>query len=150
MQSTGGGQSAGLSPRLVGSFGSSSSMRKRRMKMDRTCFCRLKTVIKKSSTLENPGRLFHTCPRYGKGSHCNYFSWVDDNEYDAFEVANGGAEAEFEVESDYEDWKVKLGWRMGSLEAEVRVVKMLFFFMFVLVIMLMLVVGAFCVKSVGK
>ncbi|RYR12709.1 hypothetical protein Ahy_B04g070112 isoform B [Arachis hypogaea] len=102
-------------------------MRKRRMKMDRTCFYGLKTVIKKSETLENPERLFYTCPRYRKGSHCNYFSWVDDNEYEAFEVVNGGAEAEFEVESDYEDWKVKLGWRMGSLEAEVRVVKMFFF-----------------------
>ncbi|KAL4292807.1 hypothetical protein AHAS_Ahas18G0065000 [Arachis hypogaea] len=126
-------------------------MRKRRMNMDRTCFCGLKTVIKKSETPENPEKLFHTCPIYQKGSHCNYFSWVDDNEYEVFEVANDGTEAEFEVESDYEHWKVKLGWRMGSLEAEVRVVKMLLIFMFVLIIiMLMLVVGALCVKSMGK
>ncbi|KAL4320645.1 hypothetical protein AHAS_Ahas14G0031200 [Arachis hypogaea] len=70
MQSAGGGRSVGLLPRSLGSFGSSSSMRKRRMKMDRTCFCGLKTVIKKSRTPENPERLFHTCPRYR----------VDDNE----------------------------------------------------------------------
>ncbi|KAL4375233.1 uncharacterized protein DS421_5g163930 [Arachis hypogaea] len=106
MRSADGGRSGGLSPRSLGSFGSSSSMRKKKMNMDRTCFCGLKTVIKKFGTPENPRRLFHTCPRYRKGSHCNYFSWVDDKKYEIFEVANSRAEAEFEVESDYEDWKV--------------------------------------------
>ncbi|RYR36807.1 hypothetical protein Ahy_A09g041761 [Arachis hypogaea] len=107
-------------------------------------------MIKKSGTPENPGRLFHTCPRYRKDRHCNYFSWVDDNEYEVFKITNGGTEAEFEVESDYKNWKVKLGWRMGSLEAEVRVVNMLLIFMFALVIVLMLVVRALCMSSMRK
>ncbi|RYR07993.1 hypothetical protein Ahy_B05g075503 [Arachis hypogaea] len=42
----------------------------------------LKTLIKKSGTIENPDRLFHACPRYRKDSHCNYFRWVEDDEYE--------------------------------------------------------------------
>ncbi|KAL4286968.1 hypothetical protein AHAS_Ahas19G0139200 [Arachis hypogaea] len=120
------------------------------MNMDKTCFCGLETMIKKFGTLEHLERLFHTCLRYRKGSHRNYFSWVDDNEYEAFEITNGGTEVEFEVESDYENWKMKPGWRIGSLKAKVRVVNMLIIFMFALVIVLMLVVGTLYMSFVKK
>ncbi|QHO05123.1 7-deoxyloganetin glucosyltransferase [Arachis hypogaea] len=78
-----GGCGGGLSHASHDSHGSSVSMRRRRVNAhDGSCFCGLKTVIKKSGTAENPNRLFHACPRY-RGSHCNYFKWVDDDEFEA-------------------------------------------------------------------
>ncbi|MED6114949.1 hypothetical protein PIB30_085452 [Stylosanthes scabra] len=78
------------------------------MNKDRCCFCGLEMIIKKSSTTENPGRLFHTCPRYRKGSHCNYFKWVDESEYEVVEGANGEAKSDAELGSNHENWKVNL------------------------------------------
>ncbi|QHO21238.1 uncharacterized protein DS421_11g344960 [Arachis hypogaea] len=68
-----GSHSGDLPSQSIGSRGSNSSMRQRRKINDQTCFCGLKTTIKKSGTRENPDRLFHTCARYPKGSHCNFF-----------------------------------------------------------------------------
>nr|XP_029148360.1 7-deoxyloganetin glucosyltransferase-like [Arachis hypogaea] len=91
----------GLSHASHDSHGSSVSMRRRRVNAhDGSCFCGLKTVIKKSGTAENPSRLFHACPRYRKGSHCNYFKWVDDDEFEAVSVCGTkkDAGADMEVE----------------------------------------------------
>ena len=55
----------GLSHASHDSHGSSVSMQRRKVNAhDGSCFCGLKTVIKKSGTAENPNRLFHACPRY--------------------------------------------------------------------------------------
>ncbi|RYQ89647.1 hypothetical protein Ahy_B09g096183 [Arachis hypogaea] len=56
-------------------------MQTRRKTHEESCFSGLKAVIKKSGTTENPDILFHACPRYRKGNHCNYFKWVDDDDY---------------------------------------------------------------------
>ncbi|RYR70348.1 hypothetical protein Ahy_A03g016845 [Arachis hypogaea] len=75
---------------------------------------------RKSGTAENPDRLFHACPRYRNDSHCNYFKWVDNDDYEG--VAESGTKkdygAELQVESDYDEWRLKVAWRLGSLEAE--------------------------------
>ncbi|RYR05402.1 hypothetical protein Ahy_B06g085261 [Arachis hypogaea] len=82
-----GGCGGGLSHASHDSHGSSVLMRRRMVNShDGSCFCGLKIVIKKSGTTENPNRLFHACPRYRKGSHCNYFKWVDDDEFEAVGV----------------------------------------------------------------
>ncbi|RYR53815.1 hypothetical protein Ahy_A06g029065 [Arachis hypogaea] len=103
---------------------------------EKACFCGLKAVIKKSGTAKNPDRLFYVCPRYQKNSHCNYFKWVDDDDYQV--AVEGGAKEDFrtelQVESDYDEWRVKMAWRLGSLEAEVRSLKLLIVFMFVIVV----------------
>ncbi|XP_057750685.1 uncharacterized protein LOC130969111 [Arachis stenosperma] len=98
--------------------------------------CGLKAVIKKSGTAENPDRLFHACPRYRNDSHCNYFKWVDNDDYEG--VAESGTKkdygAELQVESDYDEWRLKVAWRLDSLEAEVKALKLLIIFLFVVVV----------------
>ncbi|RYR25531.1 hypothetical protein Ahy_B02g059330 [Arachis hypogaea] len=73
-------------------------------------------VIRKSGTAENPNRLFHACPRYRKGSHYNYFKWVDNDEYEG--VGEGGTKkdygAELQVDSDCDEWRLKVAWRLGA------------------------------------
>ncbi|MED6118126.1 hypothetical protein PIB30_000108 [Stylosanthes scabra] len=96
-----GGRGSGLPCYSHGSCGSSSSTWRRKKSADQICFCGLKTMIKKSRTTENPDRLFHTCSRYSKGSHCNYFQWVDKYEGVA-EGANGHEESYAKIEGDYD------------------------------------------------
>ncbi|KAL4342927.1 hypothetical protein AHAS_Ahas11G0027300 [Arachis hypogaea] len=84
-------------------------------------------ALRKSGTAKNPDRLFCACPRYRKGSHCNYFKWVADDEYEV--VGEGGTKKDYgaglQVESDYDEWRLKVTWRLGSLEAEVKSLKIL-------------------------
>ncbi|RYR37467.1 hypothetical protein Ahy_A09g042347 [Arachis hypogaea] len=106
-----GGCGGGLSHASHDSHGFSASMRRRKLNIhDESCFCGLKTVIKKSGTAENPNRLFHTCPRYWKDSHCKYFKWVDDDDYKAVDVCGTKKDAgtDMEVESDYNEWRVNV------------------------------------------
>ncbi|RYR20456.1 hypothetical protein Ahy_B03g065592 [Arachis hypogaea] len=129
-----GGCGGGLSHASHDSHGSSVSMRRRRVNAhDGSCFCGLKTVTKKSGIAENPNRLFHACPRYRKGSHCNYFKWVDDDEFEAVGVCGTkkDAGADMEVEGEYDEWRVKVAWKLGTLEAEVRALKLLMILLFV-------------------
>ncbi|QHO47967.1 putative protein-like [Arachis hypogaea] len=133
----GGRGGGGVSLFSNGSNGSSASMRSRRKSHEESCFCGLKAVIRKSGTTENPDRLFRACPRYWKGSHCNYFKWVEDDEYEG--VGQGGMKkdygAELQVNSDCDEWRLKVAWRLGSLEAEVKALKMLIVFLFVVVVL---------------
>ncbi|RYR20754.1 hypothetical protein Ahy_B03g065983 [Arachis hypogaea] len=113
----------GLSHPSHDSHGSSASMRRRRLNThDGSGFYGLKTVIKKSETVENPNRLFHACPRYRKGSHYNYFKWINDDDYQAVDVCGTKKDAgtDMEVNSDYDECMVKVAWKLSSLEAEVR------------------------------
>ncbi|RYR29857.1 hypothetical protein Ahy_B01g054433 [Arachis hypogaea] len=126
MGSVSGGRNRQLS-QLHGSNGSSSSLRWKRKNTDQVCFCGLKTVIKKSGTIENPDRLFHTCPRYRKGIHCNYFKWTEDDEYEGLDGAKGDVKTDVEMESDVVVLNHNLSWRMMSLEAEVRALRMQLF-----------------------
>ncbi|RYR74848.1 hypothetical protein Ahy_A02g009558 [Arachis hypogaea] len=124
------GRSAGVSFPSNGSNGYSASMRTRKKTLEESCFCGLKAVvIKKSGTAENPNRLFHACPKRAV-SHCNYFKWVDDDDYQG--VAEGGTKKDYrtdlQVESDYDEW------RLGSLKGEVKVLKLLIIFIFVVVV----------------
>ncbi|RYQ83030.1 hypothetical protein Ahy_B10g101643 [Arachis hypogaea] len=134
-----GGCGGGLSHASHDSHGSSVSMRRRRVNAhDGSCFCGLKTVIKKSGTAENPNRLFHASPRYRKGSHCNYFKWVDDDEFEVVGVCGTkkDAGADMEVEGEYDEWRVKVAWKLGTVEAEVRALKLLMILLFVVVVII--------------
>ncbi|RYR15068.1 hypothetical protein Ahy_B04g071808 [Arachis hypogaea] len=124
-------------------------MRTRRKTHEESCFYGLKATLRKSGTVENPDRLFRACPRYRKGSHCNYFKWVDDDEYEV--VGEGGTKKDYraglQVESDYDEWRLKVAWRLGSLEAEVKSLKMLIVFLFVVVVLNVMVC---CLLSSSK
>ncbi|XP_020999366.1 uncharacterized protein LOC110281439 [Arachis duranensis] len=117
METGNGGCSGGVSFPSYDSNGSSASMRMSRKTHEGSCFCGLKAVIKKSGIAENPDRLFHAFPRY-RDSHCNYFKWIDDDDYQA--VVEGDAKkdsrTDLQVESDYDEWRVKVAWRLGSLK----------------------------------
>ncbi|XP_020965747.1 uncharacterized protein LOC110266124 [Arachis ipaensis] len=42
------------------------------------CFCGYHAIICKSTTTENPGRLFFGCPMYKENQpYCKFFAWVD-------------------------------------------------------------------------
>ena len=73
-----------------------------------------------------------------KGSHCNYFKWVDDDEFEAVGVCGTkkDAGADMEVEGEYDEWRVKVAWKLGTVEAEVRVLKLLMILLFVVVVIL--------------
>ncbi|RYR39456.1 hypothetical protein Ahy_A09g045007 [Arachis hypogaea] len=104
MERKSGDSDSGLPSHSHSNYASSSSMRRRKKNNDETCFYGLKTFIKKSRTSQNPDRLFHTCPRYQKGSHCNFFKWVEKNEHVV--VAEGPKKVpktDVELEIDYED-----------------------------------------------
>ncbi|RYR03175.1 hypothetical protein Ahy_B06g082013 [Arachis hypogaea] len=127
-----GGCGGGLSHASHDSHGFSVSMQRRRVNAhDGSCFCGLKTVIKKSGTAENPNRLFHACPRYR-------VSDVDDDENGAVGVCGTkkDAGADMEVEGEYDEWRVKVAWKLGTLEAEVRALKLLMILLFVVVVIL--------------
>ncbi|RYR05170.1 hypothetical protein Ahy_B06g085040 [Arachis hypogaea] len=102
MGSITGGRSRSLS-QSHGSNGSSSSLRIRRKNMDQICFCGLKTMIKKSGTIENPDKLFYVCSRCWKDSHCNYFRWVENNEDEGLNGTKENGEIDVEVKSDLVD-----------------------------------------------
>ncbi|RYQ85217.1 hypothetical protein Ahy_B10g104720 [Arachis hypogaea] len=127
MEIENGGCGGGLSHASHDSHGSSASMRRRRLNSH-----------DRSWTAENLNRLFHACPRYQTGSHCNYFKWVDDDEFEAVDVCDTkkDAGADMEVEGDYDEWRVKVAWKLGSLEAEVRALKLLMILMFGVVVIL--------------
>ncbi|RYR50561.1 hypothetical protein Ahy_A07g037180 [Arachis hypogaea] len=151
MGSGSGGAGRGFPSPSQSSYTSSSSMQRRRQNHEETCFCGLKTLIKKSGTSKNLDRLFHTCARYRKGNHCNFFKWVEENEDVAVaEGSRGVPEMEGELDIDYEDWKVKLAWRIGCLEAEVRAHRMLLCFMFTIVMLVMLVGVLLCISYMYK
>ncbi|RYR32033.1 hypothetical protein Ahy_B01g057016 [Arachis hypogaea] len=138
------GHRGGVSCHSVGSYRSSSFIPIKRKNENIICYCRLKTLIKKFRTLENSDRLFYTCPRYRKDSHCNFFNWIDEDGYDG---GNGDAETDAKVERN-DEWKVNIAWRMGNLEVEVRFARMLMTFMFIGLIIVILVVGlisTFCI-----
>ncbi|RYR38731.1 hypothetical protein Ahy_A09g043895 [Arachis hypogaea] len=114
---------------------------------DQVCFFGLKTVIKKSVTIENSDRLFHACPRYRKGSHCNYFRWAKDDEYKGLDSAKGDVKIYAKMESGVVVLNHNLSWRMMSLEAEVRALRMqLYFGLIVVIVMLMIMCMFFSAK----
>ncbi|RYR51685.1 hypothetical protein Ahy_A06g026661 [Arachis hypogaea] len=141
------GGGGGLSHPSHDNHGSSVSMLRKRLNThDGSCFCGLKTVIKKSGTAKNSNRLFHTCPKYRKSSHYNYFKWVDDDDYQAVDVCGTKKDAgtDMEVESDYDEWRVKVAWKLGSLKIKVRALKLLMIFMFGVVVIF------YCLICVSK
>ncbi|XP_057758625.1 uncharacterized protein LOC130979249 [Arachis stenosperma] len=141
MGSVGGGRSRQVS-QSHGSHGSSSSLRWQRKNSDLVCFCRLKTVIKKSVTKENPDRLFHACPRYRKDSHYNYFRWDEDDEYEGLEHL-GEVKTDAEMKSDAVFLNHNISWRMMSLEAEVKALRMKLYFGLIIVIVVFMIMCMF-------
>ncbi|RYQ91725.1 hypothetical protein Ahy_B09g097727 [Arachis hypogaea] len=140
---TSGSHSGDLPFQSIGSHGSNSSMHWRRKIKDHTCFCGLKTMIKKFGTRENPDRLFHTCARY-LGSHSNFFRWVDDDVYAA------GEETDAEVGGDCDEWRLNVSWRLGSLEGEVRAMKMLIMYISVAMIVATVICASLLFTSISK
>ncbi|XP_057733980.1 uncharacterized protein LOC130949210 [Arachis stenosperma] len=141
MGSIGGGRSRQVS-QSHGSHVSSSSLRWRRKNSDHVCFCGLKTVIKKSRIREHPDRLFHACPRYRNGSHCNYFRWAEDDEYEGLEHL-GKVKAYAEMESNDAFLNHNISWRMMILEAKVKALRMQLYFGLIVVIVVFMIMCMF-------
>ncbi|QHO33061.1 uncharacterized protein DS421_9g255030 [Arachis hypogaea] len=136
-------RSGDLPSQSIGTHGSNSSIRRRMKIKDQTCFCRLKTTIKKSGKRENSDRLFHTYARYPK-DHCNFFRWVDDDGY-AVE-----AETDAEVSGDYDEWRLNVSWRLDSLEGEVRAMKILIMYFSVAIILAIVICASLLFTSISK
>ncbi|RYQ92569.1 hypothetical protein Ahy_B09g098793 [Arachis hypogaea] len=120
-----------------GSNASSSSPRLWRKNMDQVCFCGLKTVIKKSGTVENPDRLFYACPRYR----------AENIEYEGLDGAKTDGKTDAEMESDLVVLQHNLSWKMMSLEAEVRALRIkLYFGLIVVIVVVMITCMFFSVK----
>ncbi|XP_057761095.1 uncharacterized protein LOC130981525 [Arachis stenosperma] len=141
MGKVGGGRSGHVSQSHE-SHAESSSLRWRRKNSDQVCFCGLKTVIKKSGTRENLDRLFHACPRYRKGSHCNYFRWAEDDDYEGLENL-GKVKTDAQMESDAALLNHNISWRMMTLEAEVKALRMQLYFGLIVVIVVFMIMCMF-------
>ncbi|RYR42569.1 hypothetical protein Ahy_A08g039030 [Arachis hypogaea] len=102
----------------------------------------LRPMIKKSGTRENPDRLFHACPRYRKGSHCNYFRWVEDDDYEGLENL-GEVKTDAQMESDAALLNHNISWRMMTLEAEVKALRMQLYFGLIVVIVVFMIMCMF-------
>ncbi|RYR75538.1 hypothetical protein Ahy_A01g000085 [Arachis hypogaea] len=125
-----------------GSHASNFSLRWRRKNSDQVCFCGLKTVIKKSGTRENSDRLFHTYLRYRKVSHCNYFRWAENDEYEGLEHL-GEVKTDAQMESDAALLNHNISWRMMTLEAEVKALRMQLYFRLIVVIVVFMIICMF-------
>ncbi|QHO40379.1 uncharacterized protein DS421_5g136970 [Arachis hypogaea] len=104
METENGGRGDGSWHPSHDNYGSSASMRMRRLKTHHeSCFCGLKNGIKKSRTAENPNRLFYVCPRYR-------LKWVDDDVYEKVGICGTKKDAgiDMEVESNYDEWRLKV------------------------------------------
>ncbi|XP_057755466.1 uncharacterized protein LOC130974622 [Arachis stenosperma] len=88
-------------------------MRNRGGKNGVFCYCGLRTVMKHSTTAENPGRPFYGCPNYEYEIHCNFFRWAD------------GCEDQVSAAPIPPEVLHELSWRMTTLESDVRTVKMM-------------------------
>ncbi|QHO46568.1 uncharacterized protein DS421_6g188620 [Arachis hypogaea] len=132
MEAENGGRGSGVSFFSNGSNGSSASMRTRRKTHEESCFCGLKAALRKSGTAENPNRLFRACPRRAVTaitlSGLTMMSmkwWAKVEQRKITGLGEGGTKkdygAELQVESDYDEWRLKVAWRLGSLEAEFQV-----------------------------
>ncbi|QHN98000.1 uncharacterized protein DS421_18g632270 [Arachis hypogaea] len=133
MEAGNGGRSGGVSFPSNSSNSSSASMRTRRKTLEESCFCGSKAVIKNLG--QQRTQIDYSMHVEGTG-HCNYFKWVDDDDYQG--VAEGGTKKDYrtnlQVESGYDEWRLKVAWRLGSLEAEVKALKLLLIFIFVVVV----------------
>ncbi|RYR62316.1 hypothetical protein Ahy_A04g019798 [Arachis hypogaea] len=77
------------------------------------------------------------CPNYNKW--CGLFMWVDKVLEDAMPCDDKTRHS-----IDDEEWKMKMAWKFGKLEAEIRVLKMEKILMFVF--MLLIVIGVLVLK----
>ncbi|XLU28336.1 hypothetical protein S245_064402, partial [Arachis hypogaea] len=77
------------------------------------CNCRLRTVMKYSTTAENPGRPFYGCPNYEYGILCNFFHWAD------------GCEESVCATLIPQEVLHELNWRMTSLKSDIKTVKIM-------------------------
>ena len=164
-----GGRRGGISCHSVGSYGSRSFMRRKRKNEDIICHCGLKTLIKKSGTSENLDKLFYICPRYRvsyqcsivetsndlswiltfwypdvvqKGSHCNYFRWAEDDDYEGLENL-GEVKTDAQMENDAALLNHNISWRMMTVEAEVKALRMQLYFGLIVVILVFMIMCMF-------
>ncbi|RYQ89086.1 hypothetical protein Ahy_B09g095913 [Arachis hypogaea] len=100
--------------------------------------CGSRSVLKWSGMEANPGRPFYGCPTYNLQSvgkrWCGLFMWVDKvlDEEEVNDRDNRG----FELE----EWRMKLAWMIGSLESEIKVLKLAFCVLLVIVLVVIVIV----------
>ncbi|RYR24791.1 hypothetical protein Ahy_B02g058333 [Arachis hypogaea] len=104
----------------------SKGMCNRRGKNAIFCNCGLQTVMKYSTTVENPSRPFFDCPNYEVSMDCNFFCWAD------------GCEEPVCVTSIPQEVLLEFNWRMANLESDVKTLK-------IMTMVLLAFVVTFCV-----
>ncbi|RYR57953.1 hypothetical protein Ahy_A05g023622 [Arachis hypogaea] len=140
MTSTSNAAGSSNNPRSFGSIMRSMN-RNREVRLPEWCACGSRTVLQWSGMDSNPGRPFLDCPNYntvGK-KWCGLFMWVDKVLEDAMPYDD-----KTKYSDDDEEWKMKMAWKFGKLEAEIRVLKMGGILMFVF--MLLIVIGVLVLK----
>ncbi|RYR29760.1 hypothetical protein Ahy_B01g054257 [Arachis hypogaea] len=86
------------------------------------CACGSRPLLRWSTTDSNPGRPFMGCPNYNIAGKrwCGLFLWVDKILEEDAVTCDGRTSSS----NDNEEWKMKIAWKLGRLESEVRVLKM--------------------------
>ncbi|RYR50074.1 hypothetical protein Ahy_A07g036630 [Arachis hypogaea] len=100
--------------------------RNREARLPEWCACGSRPVLRWSGTDSNPGRPFLGCPNY----NCGLFLWVDKVLEDAMPCDDRTRHS-----VDDEEWKMKMAWKFGKLEAEIRVLKIGRILMFVFMLL---------------
>ncbi|QHO20555.1 Zinc finger GRF-type protein [Arachis hypogaea] len=85
------------------------------------CGCGSRPVLRWLGTDSNPGRPFLGCPNYNTVGKrwCGLFLWVGKVLEEDVIACDGRTSPSI----DNEEWKMKIAWKLGRLEAEVRVPK---------------------------
>ncbi|RYR11238.1 hypothetical protein Ahy_B05g079702 [Arachis hypogaea] len=100
-----------------------SSSQSRASNVPQWCGCGCHPVLWWSTSEANPNKPFFGCPNYnvnGKKS-CDLFVWADIGEEDLREMVISNV--------DGDQVRVNLAWRIGKLEAEVRIQKVYILFL---------------------
>ncbi|RYR79405.1 hypothetical protein Ahy_A01g004219 [Arachis hypogaea] len=108
--------------------------RNREARLPEWCACGSRPVLRWSGTDSNPGRPFLGCLNYntvGKKWR-GLFLWVDK----VLEEDVIACDDRTRHSVDDEDWKMKIAWKFGKLEAEIRVLKMGEILMFVFMLLI--------------
>ncbi|MED6175645.1 hypothetical protein PIB30_080348 [Stylosanthes scabra] len=98
---------------------SKSSNRGRFGKVPSWCGCGLRPVLHWSGTELNPERPFYGCPNYNTAGKrwCGLFVWADGDEEDEMDGNNHNKKSA-------ETWKINLGWRISTMEDEIKMLKL--------------------------
>ncbi|XP_014493179.1 uncharacterized protein At1g43920, Chloroplastic isoform X2 [Vigna radiata var. radiata] len=95
----------------------------------RNCGCGERLLVLKASTLKNKGRRFYRCRNWASNSSCNFFEWVDEEDFEIEgNLQRKSEEVEVCIENVVLDLRKKRDKLKKKLEQERRNNKMMLVF----------------------